>query len=321
MIIENSAVKTVRSMIERNRLAHSFLLYGESGTGKKTLARQIAMMIMCETHTACGHCKPCKTILSGNNPDLTYARHSGVKNGFQVDEVRRISADAHIIPTSNDTKIYIFTDSDNMTIQAQNMLLKLVEEPPDYAYFIFTASARDIFLKTMLSRMISLGVEEYTLGECEKILQEKYYNNQQIAEAISCFGGNVGKCIEYLSDDGKLKETVEIVRNLTDSIARYDEYEIMKILAVHENDRDFLQNIFVMLNLVFRDAVVLKSHFRKLKGCYHEGAEKISREMNMDTCIKIRNFICEQAQITKLNVNSRIVSANFSAGIISIINS
>lgn len=320
MIIENSAVKTVRSMLARNKLAHSFLLYGERGTGKKTLAKQIAMMIMCETHTACGHCKPCRTILSGNNPDLIYAQHSGTKNGFQVDEVRRISADAHIIPTSNDTKIYIFTDSDNITIQAQNMLLKLVEEPPDYAYFIFTASAKDIFLKTMLSRMISLGVEEYTTEECKKILREKNYSSQQTEEATDCFGGNVGKCIEYFSDGGKLRETVEIVRNLTDCIAKHDEYEIMRILAVHENDRIFLQDIFVMLNLVFRDAIVLKNHFSRLKGCYHSGSEKISREMNMDTCIKIRDFICEQAQITNLNVNARLVSANFPAGIMSIIN-
>jgi DNA polymerase III delta prime subunit len=142
--------QTILKMKENDRLPHSFLFFGEKGWGKTAFAIFTAQTILSDENP--------KLIAENKHPDVIWVEHSGKLGGFSVETIRNVCAEAFIKPNNGNAKIYIFDDADNITVQAQNALLKLVEEPPDTVYFIFTAKSRTVFLPTMLSRMTAMGM-------------------------------------------------------------------------------------------------------------------------------------------------------------------
>jgi DNA polymerase III delta prime subunit len=135
----------IQTMRERDRLPHSILFYGGEGSGKTEMAIFTAKTILNDENP--------RLIEENKHPDVFWVEHSGKLGGFSVETIRNVCSEAFIQPNNSYAKIYIFDDADNITNQAQNALLKLVEEPPDTVYFIFTAKSKSIFLDTMISRM------------------------------------------------------------------------------------------------------------------------------------------------------------------------
>ena len=165
------ALAALEAMCTSGRLPHSFLIYGEQGTGKKTLAWYLAARLLCEgAQKPCGSCKPCHNLEHRQHPDVMEIPHSGKTGGFSVESIRRVCADAYKTPNNGMRKLYLFTDADHMTVQAQNALLKLVEEPPDFTYFVFTAQSRHAFLETILSRVSAIGTSPCTDAQCTQAL-------------------------------------------------------------------------------------------------------------------------------------------------------
>ncbi|GHU51939.1 DNA polymerase III subunit delta' [Clostridia bacterium] len=136
------------TMRERGRLPHSILFYGE--TDRTEMALFTAQTILKDENP--------KIIAENKHPDVIWVEHSGKLGGFSVETIRNTCADAFIKPNNSSAKVYIFDGADNITNQAQNALLKLVEEPPDTVYFIFTAKSKSVFLDTMISRMTCLSL-------------------------------------------------------------------------------------------------------------------------------------------------------------------
>ncbi len=180
-------------MANGDRLAQCIFFYGDKGTGKKALSRWFAQLLLCESQNApCGHCKNCRTIQNDVHPDVVWAEHSGKLGGFSVNTVREICADAIVAPNSGDKKIYIFDDCDKMDIRSQNILLKVIEEPPAFTYFIFTAASGQALLPTILSRLIPFGVSECTEYEALQALDEMGFAKEDAKDAVACFQGNIG---------------------------------------------------------------------------------------------------------------------------------
>ena len=141
---------TLHQMLLRDRAPHGFLFYGETGLGKKTLAKQFLAELLCTgTEKPCGSCKSCKMLADGVHPDVRFVEHSGKRNGFSVDTVREVCVDLASPPNEGNAKCYVFGDCDAMDTRTQNLLLKAVEEPPAYGYFIFTATSPASLLPTV----------------------------------------------------------------------------------------------------------------------------------------------------------------------------
>ena len=158
---------TLHQMLLRDRAPHGFLFYGETGLGKKTLAKQFLAELLCTgTEKPCGSCKSCKMLADGVHPDVRFVEHSGKRNGFSVDTVREVCVDLASPPNEGNAKCYVFGDCDAMDTRTQNLLLKAVEEPPAYGYFIFTATSPASLLPTVRSRIVSLAVSPVTEQEC-----------------------------------------------------------------------------------------------------------------------------------------------------------
>ncbi|MBQ5953376.1 MAG: hypothetical protein IJL47_04965 [Lachnospiraceae bacterium] len=156
----NSAERYFAAAAERGELGHAFLLEGEDAQLLKSTARRAAQRILCEKGTACGVCESCRAALSGNHPDIITVTHEK-PDTLSVGEIRaQLVEDIEIRPYRTERKIYIVPDAGKMNPQAQNAILKTLEEPPVYGLIFLLADNRNRFLPTVLSRLVTLRCEE-----------------------------------------------------------------------------------------------------------------------------------------------------------------
>ena len=133
LIGHDAVLKHIRSAISAGRVSHAYLVEGAEGAGKRTLAGQFAMALLCkapENGEPCGRCDSCRVFLSGNHPDMHYIQ-PGEKGTLPVQRIREeLVQDIEILPYYAGRKVYIVEQAHLMNAQAQNALLKTIEEPP-----------------------------------------------------------------------------------------------------------------------------------------------------------------------------------------------
>ncbi|WP_044974977.1 DNA polymerase III subunit [Ruminococcus sp. HUN007] len=309
-IYGNKLIKeTIINMSEKDRMAHSFLICGEKGLGKKTIADWLAALLVCESaEKPCFACRSCHLASEHTHPDIIYAEHSGKLGGFSVDTVREICSDAYIKPNNGDRKIYIFTDADKITVQAQNSLLKLIEEPPDHAYFIFTVTDRNVILETIRSRVITLNAAPLSREELMEALAACGVSGADAEEAASVFGGNAGRCLEYISSDA-MKTAVDLTKKVTDCIINRDEYGILKNLTDASADKDMFKTVIGMLDCIIRDALALRYDPGSMTGCYDRGARELSSGTTMNACERMHDALGKAYSLIDKNVNIKLIAS------------
>lgn len=158
--------RRIREAAGRGTLSHSLLF---SGSGDRIAAAQYAAAAMeCQGggQKPCGTCPACRKVFSGIHPDVITVRDEAHKN-LSVDTVRQIRADAYIRPNEGSRKVYIFPDCTILTEQDQNVLLKIVEEGPPYAAFLFCAENSSVVLQTLRSRCVELKLHPAVTVEKE----------------------------------------------------------------------------------------------------------------------------------------------------------
>ena len=131
----------LQNAISMNKVSHAYLFGGESGSGKKMMASLFAMTLQCEKHGVepCMECASCKKAQNKNHPDIIYVTHEK-PNTISIDEIReQLINDVMIKPYSSPYKIYVIDEAQKLTLQAQNALLKTIEEPPAYACLLYTS--------------------------------------------------------------------------------------------------------------------------------------------------------------------------------------
>jgi len=158
--------RRIREVAGRGTLSHALLF---SGSGDRIAAAQYAAAAMeCQGggQKPCGTCPACRKVFSGIHPDVITVRDEAHKN-LSVDTVRQIRADAYIRPNEGARKVYIFPDCTILTEQDQNVLLKIVEEGPPYAAFLFCAENSSVVLQTLRSRCVELKLHPAVTVEKE----------------------------------------------------------------------------------------------------------------------------------------------------------
>lgn len=147
---------TFFTALEAGRLAHSYLLVGPEGVGKRLFARELAKAFLCEHPpaqlTACDRCPACAQVAAGTHPDLLFLRTPEDKHELPVDEMRAFCAQVALKPTRGPRKIGIVEDADDFNASSANSFLKTLEEPPPGALLLLLATGTDRQLPTILSR-------------------------------------------------------------------------------------------------------------------------------------------------------------------------
>ena len=171
-IIGNEKVKDLlNNSIEVNNFVHSYMFVGPSGIGKSLFARDLAEKILCNSpsNKACNNCSSCTKFESNNHPDFFIIDTDDGKS-IKIGQIRLMQEQICQKPILSDKKIYVINNSDLMTVEAQNCLLKTLEEPPKYAIIILVLSNENKLLTTIKSR-------------CTKIVFQKLSDNDLIKYA------------------------------------------------------------------------------------------------------------------------------------------
>ena len=206
-------IEHLQNAIIMGKTSHAYILNGPDKSGKRMLADAFAMALQCENgrNEGCGECHSCKQAVNHNQPDIIYVSHEK-PNTISVDDIRyKVNNDIGIKPYSSPYKIYIIDEAEKMNVQAQNALLKTIEEPPAYAVILLLTTNAEMFLPTILSRCVTLHIKAVPDEKIKKYLMKKYEIPDYQAEVCVAFAqGNVGKAIQLAtsSDFNELKASV-----------------------------------------------------------------------------------------------------------------
>ena len=246
--------------IESHRISHAYILTGEEGTGRKSIANAFAMTLLCEKGGTepCMVCHSCKQALSGNHPDLIYVTHEKPAS-IGVDDIReQINDTIQIRPYSSYYKIYIVDEAEKMTAQAQNALLKTIEEPPSYAVIILITTNQEAFLPTILSRCVQLKLKPLKDFTVKSYLTEHLKVPEKDAELCAAFArGNLGKAI-HLASSEEFKELYRRVMSLLKNVGSMDIGMLLDCIREIKEQNFDIYEVLDLMQLWYRDVLMYK---------------------------------------------------------------
>ena len=189
--------------VKAGRIAHAFLLSGPHGTGKRTCANYLTQTILCASPQApCGQCPACKKVLAGLHPDVHVVGEE--EKSISVDTIRALRDQLALRPFEADRHIALIPRADRMTAQAQNALLKTLEEPAGGNVFFLLTDQPGAMLPTIVSRCRRLRFSPVSVEACAEILAEKGVEPGRARLAAACAQGSVGRALEIAGDEDYL---------------------------------------------------------------------------------------------------------------------
>ncbi|MDE0470093.1 MAG: DNA polymerase III subunit delta' [Candidatus Poribacteria bacterium] len=244
-------VEQLQRTVASDRIAGAYLFYGPEGVGKETVARYFAQLILCQQKTqpptVCGTCLACRKIDSGNHPDLQFIHPEGRQ--LKIGQIRELQKQIIYEPLEASRKIYILTDTERMNAEAENCLLKTLEEPPASSVLILLTSNIRALLPTTRSRCQILQFHPMPPQELAKTLVEKFSVPPEQATTLAIAAdGAIGKALTQLEKGDIRTESVPEVLKETNLLAAFrlaenfkDNPETLSELVTWYRDLLFLQ--------------------------------------------------------------------------------
>lgn len=314
-------LRLASEMISKGREPHSVVVYGDKGLGKKTFAKYLAAALMCEEHngTPCGKCKSCKMMEDNCHPDYMVIQPND-KGNYKVDDVRPVVSDSVVKPNEGRLKVYVIPDLDmsvSTMIQVQNILLKLIEEPPDHCVIILTARSKETFLPTILSRVLCFGMVDVKTSDSMNFLKENFpeISEKDIADAVSAGRGNIGRCVSYIKKE-QFFYSVLTARTMALAATEGNEYVILKALTdASSKKQQFRESVYLFSEIV-RDACVYRlgdTESELSVSCDRNGAVKLGNKLSSDNAVRLYDLLCDYVNRIDSNANA-VLTANSLAG-------
>ena len=256
----------LQTALKLQKVSHAYIINGERNSGKKFIARIFAMALQCtgEGEKPCQVCRSCRQALSENHPDIIRITHEK-PNSIGVEDIRtQVNNDMGIKPYQGPYKVYLMEEAEKMTVQAQNALLKTLEEPPEYGVIILMTSSLEALLPTIQSRCVLLNMRPVRDELVQKYLMEQLQVPDYRAKLCTAFArGNIGQAKLLASS-----EDFDRVREEAVTLLKYiNEMEITELAAL----------MFKAMNdanhLIFREEIQYIK--RVADRSSYEGLEKI----------------------------------------------
>ncbi|SHH50811.1 DNA polymerase III subunit [Tepidibacter thalassicus] len=244
IIGQDIAKRFIINSIKKDRINHAYLFEGPSGVGKKTFAMEFSKILLNINNLE-------------NSPDFKLLTPKG--SSFKIEQIRNMQSDIVVKPYKN-KKIYILEDCDKMTVQAQNALLKTLEEPPEYAVLILIVKNSATLLDTIKSRCEVIKFSPLSLVDIENYLIKHKNIDRNKAKVVSSFSmGILANALELLEseDFNKKREEIEDYINI---ILSNDVVDMLNINSKLEKNKDDIINILDMLTTYFRDLIFIKEN-------------------------------------------------------------
>lgn len=232
-IVGQDAIRDhLQDAVKTGRISHAYILDGPKDSGRHFIAGIFAAAVQCTDIQSdqngmpepCGSCISCIQADAGSQPDIIYVRRRP-KNGkiprvLSVEEIRQMRDDAAVKPYASARKIYIVEDAELMNTQAQNALLKTLEEPPAYVVIILIADGTSRFLPTVMSRCITLHMKQVPEETMIRFLMKERGISEEKARLCASFAvGNLGRAVKIADDpdfDNQRKDAEQILAGITE---------------------------------------------------------------------------------------------------------
>lgn len=263
-----------------NKSSHSYIFWGTEGIGKKAIAKEFAKMLLCmdEEKKYCGKCKSCIEFDSNNNPDFSLI--SADEGKIKIEQIREMQRRIAEKPIISNRKVYIIDDADTMTVEAQNCLLKTLEEPPEYSTIILICSNENNLLSTIKSRCTRMyfepiseeNIKKYIETNCENKISENVINLSQ---------GSIGKAIK-LSENQELYENIEKILNYLD---KKDLIDIIQMSDIIYKSKEEISSILEYINVILLELSKKNIKYINCINIIEETKKRLKANSNYDMCI------------------------------------
>lgn len=245
-------LKTLDSFFSENRRPHAVLIDGASEEDRTDLARLTARMMVCENknRTPCGECEHCRKAKENIHPDIITISKPQDKKHFVKDDVKKMVADAYLTPNEADVKVFIIKEMHQMTEESQNLLLKILEEPPKYTAFILTSQTSNAVIGTVLSRVVRI---------------------------------RMGKD----SGNAYSDKACNIVKNLADAVLSPYEYDRIEATAPMDANKPLTAEVLMLFTVLLRDSISLKNGGKVLVEDLKDCSQKLCDRMTIQKLLEM----------------------------------
>lgn len=283
----------LQNALSTGKISHAYIINGEKSSGKEFIAKVFAMALQCEEggEEPCQKCHSCRQALSGNQPDIIRIVHEK-PNVISVDDIRsQVNADVAVKPYSSPYKVYIISEAEKMTVQAQNAILKTLEEPPAYAVIMLLTDNVNSLLPTILSRCVALNMKPVPDSLVKEYLCSQLQVPDYKAEVCAAFArGNVGKA--------KMLATSEDFENIKAealSLLKYiQEMDLNEIVAAVKKITEYkleIQDYLDICAIWYRDALLFKATSDMNHLIFREESQALRRTAQRSSYEGIENII------------------------------
>lgn len=305
-------IENIKNSNFNNQISHAYILNGNRGLGKTFLAKSFTKLILCEKNktNACEECSSCKSFDSNNNPDVIYLINNKT---IGIDNIRDvILKNIETKPFKYKYKVFIIKNADLMTIQAQNAILKTIEEPPSFAVFLFLTINYKRLLPTVLSRCVLFKIKPLNIKKLEQYLknQNQLKIDEQKIKFISSYSeGNIGKALK-IAESYDFNEIRQASITILETLNEKDIIKIYKDIKILENFKENIEDILEIFILTYRDVIVFKqtNNFDNIiqKDCFNK-IQKISSNISLKKAIKSLDAIVMAKKQLFRNANFNMV--------------
>ena len=303
-LIKNFLLTSIR----QGKVSHAYIIEGDKGMGKKLIANTFAAYLVCRDKSSCGVCESCRLAAGGSHPDIITVLPE--KKQIGVDDIRQVS----IKPYMADKKVVIIPDADGITPEAQNALLKVLEEPPEYVVFLILVQNAQLLLDTILSRVMKLSLALYTEADVKKALGGD-------SAIVAASENNIGKALA-LSGDETYLEMRDSCLNQIESLMTGKQICIFDTVDFFEKNKDEAGKILGIMLGFFRDIVFIKLGQTELLGNKDKTKDltRLAEKTKLGSAFKIAQYITEAQKMHSRNVNFNILVTAFANGCWEVLN-
>jgi DNA polymerase-3 subunit delta' len=254
-------------------MPHAFLISGATGSGKRTLALEIAKALNCENREKsdllpCGRCNACRRITEGNYTDVKILEKPKDRATLGVDPIKLMREDSFLSATESDYKIYIIDDAETMTPEAQNALLKVLEEPPPSVVIMLLATEADKMLTTVRSRVQYIAMEKFPPEKLRSFILQKSADAKETERSdperfnavIMGADGRIGMALTLLNKkqcdalEEEREDVLRLIRAAKSGVGYLAAYTAVAALPQKRNE---LSEILELATTAIRDLIAI----------------------------------------------------------------
>ncbi len=316
IIGHKNIVNFLQRSITNKKIVHAYLFYGPENLGKKTVAKYFALSLICERkeidNVPCGKCQNCQKFFKNIHPDIIWLRKENDKKNISIDQIRDLKEKISLTSFTNSYKIVIIVNTEEMTGEAANSFLKILEEPPPKNVIILLANSLKNIPKTIISRCQLIKFSLVSKKEIFDFLIKKYKLNKKEAEEISALSfGRPGRAIKFLENKERLKNYLESQKKLI-KIIKSNLNQRLKIVEEIIKEEKIKETI-LNWKVFFRDLVLLKTENNEfiINLSFKNKLDDLTKKFSFEKIIQIEkeldnfNFYIDQ------NINLKLALDNF----------